>query len=183
MPKFKLIIQTNKEVGVDGSDPGVIRRLRFIKFPNKFVDDPKFPNERKIDRILKQKIKDEKYRLAFFQILLNYYNDFAQNNNNKLDIPERIKKDTAEYLNNNDPVQQFIDERIDKTTNVKDSILSSELYNKYKEFHTGDTKGISTMNFKSILISKGFDFKKTKTGNVYQFIKLKSIETYKISSK
>ena len=175
VPKFKLIIQTNKEVCVDGSDPGVIRRLRFIKFPNKFVDDPKLSHERKIDRTAKQRIKEEKYRIAFFHILLNNYNDFIKNNN-KLDMTIRIKKDTEEYLNSNDPIQQFLDERIEKTNCEKEFISSSELYECFKEFHGGDSKGISTMNFKSIFISKGFEFKKTKKGNGYQFIKWKSNE-------
>ena len=76
IPKFKLIIQTNQEPIIDGSDGGIIGRLRFIKFPIKFVDDPKFENQKKIDRTIKPKIKENKYRLAFFQILLDHYNDF-----------------------------------------------------------------------------------------------------------
>jgi P4 family phage/plasmid primase-like protien len=176
VPKFKLIIQTNKEVSVDGSDPGVIRRLRFIKFPNTFVDNPKQPNEREIDRTLKEKINDDEYKLAFFHILLYYYNDFIKNNNNKLDMPSRIKNDTKEYLNNNDPVQQFVDERIDRTKSEKDFISSSELYEGFKGFHGGDNKNISVINFKSILTSKGFNFKRTKKGISCSYIKWKPQE-------
>lgn len=174
-PKFKIIIQTNKEVSMDGADGGVIRRLRFIVFPNKFVDVPKKPNERKIDRTLKEKIKSDKYKLAFFKILLDHYNDFVKNDNNELPMPERIKNDTQEYLNSNDPVQQFIDERIDKTENIKDTIKSSELYEEFKGLFNGD-KGISQLNFKTILLSKGFPCKKSNGYIKYQYMKLKREE-------
>ncbi len=107
IPKFKLILQTNKIVNIDNYDSVVSKRLRFILFPNKFVDDPKFPHERKIDRSAKERIKDEKYRLAFFQILLNHYYDFVKNDNNKLEMTERIKNDTANYLQNNDYPLEF----------------------------------------------------------------------------
>lgn len=66
-------------------------------------------------------------------------------------MPDRMKNDTKEYLNNNDPVQQFLGEQIEKTFSEKDFVPSSELYESFKGFYGGDNKNISTMNFKNIL--------------------------------
>ena len=118
--KFKLFLQTNKEVGIDGADPAIVRRLLFIVFPNKFVDTPTLPNERPIDRTLKDRIRNEdRYKMAFFSVLLDYYKEFVKNDNNKLIVPERILKDTKDYLNINDPIQQYLDDLTEKTNNEK----------------------------------------------------------------
>lgn len=170
VPKFKLIIQTNKEVGVDGSDSAIVRRVRFILFPNKFVDIPIVPNERKIDRTAKERIRGEEYRLAFFRILLDHYFNFVENDGNKLEMSERIKKDTMNYLYNNDPVQQFIDDRIEKTDNVHDTISSSTMYEYFKADYGGDNV-MSMQSFKNTMTTKGFVHKKTKKCNVYQCVK------------
>ena len=179
VPKFKLIIQTNKEPVIDGSDGGVIRRLRFIVFPITFVDEPKLPNEKKVDRTIKPKMKEIKYRLAFFQILLDHYKKFMKNDNNRLDMPPRIKKDTENYLQENDPIKQFIEERIEITDNKKDFISSSELFETFKDFNENNLKGMSTIKFKKALLSKGFEFKKTMYGNGFLNIKLKQINNFK----
>ena len=174
VPKFKVIIQTNDEINIDGSDPAIIRRLRFIKFPNKFVDDPKLKTERKIDRSLKEKLKQcPKYRLAFFYILLNHYNDFVKNDNNCLNMPKRIKDDTASYIYDNDPITQFVNDKLEKTNSNADVISSSTLYKNFLEYNSDDNGNVTVKRFKSVLISKGFNFKKTNAGNVYSKIKMK----------
>lgn len=173
IPKFKLIIQTNQEPKVDGSDGGTMRRLRFMKFPNKFVDNPTQPNERKIDRTLKEKISNQEYSLAFFQILANHYNDFVTNDKNELIMPPRFKKDTENYIYGNDPIKQFINDKLEKTANKKDTVGAQELY----DIFTGvdDANGnISMTKFKSVMIANGINQKKTNVGNVYFCIKVKN---------
>jgi P4 family phage/plasmid primase-like protien len=171
VPKFKLIIQTNVEVGVDGHEPAIVRRLRFIPFPNTFVDDPKLPNERKIDRTLKERIKGEQYRLAFFHILLDHYREFVEKDGNKLEMPERIKQSTKNYLCDNDPVQQFIDNRLEKTSDKNDTIKSSNMYDLFKSYYDDDVKVMSIKMFKCAMQSKGFVQKRTNKSNIYQYVK------------
>lgn len=173
IPKFKLIIQTNQEPIVDGSDGGVVRRLRFIKFPIQFVDNPVLPTEKKINRSLKDKIGEIKYRLAFFQILLNHYNDFVANDSNQLLMPPRILKDTNKFLYANDPVKQFIDDRIIITTNKKDSVSSSTLYDEFVEDNKNDNMGITPAKFKSVFTSNGIEFKRSNKGSLFLGIKIK----------
>jgi P4 family phage/plasmid primase-like protien len=67
IPKFKLIIQTNKVPQLDGTDEAIQRRLCYIVFPNKFVKNPKKSNERLLDENLKERISNDlQYRIAFF---------------------------------------------------------------------------------------------------------------------
>lgn len=172
-PKFKLIIQTNRKVTVDGTDTAVIDRLKLITFPNKFVDEPKLPTERKIDRTLKSKLSDIKYKLAFFKILLDHYNDFIQNDNNQLILPPRIKKDTQDFLDDNDPIKQFLADKIDVTNNQKDFVFSSEIYDSFIEYNKEKVQLITTMAFKDILIKKGFTWKRTKHGAGYVGIRIR----------
>jgi P4 family phage/plasmid primase-like protien len=180
VPKFKLIIQTNEKPVIDGSDGGVVRRLRFIVFPTKFVDNPILQNQRQIDRTLKSKIEKIEYRLAFFEILLCHYKDFISHDNNKLDMPPRIKKDTQDYLDENDPIKQFLEEKVEVTNNKKDFVLSSEIYLEFTNYYGCDLKGMTSTKFKNTMISKGYNFKKKMHGNGYTNIKLKqnNLEIY-----
>ena len=171
IPKFKLIIQTNDEINIDGSDQAITRRLRFIKFPIRFVDKPSNENERQIKRDLKDQIKlQKKYRIAFFYILLDKYTDFVNHDNNRLDMPLRIKNDTKSYLYENDPVSQFFDEKIIKTNNNSDVILLATLYNNFLE-HNTNNNDISAKKFKSIILDKGINCKKTMKGVTFMKIK------------
>lgn len=94
-------------------------------------------------------------------------------------MPFRIKKDTQNYLDENDPVKQFIEEKIEITNNKKDFVLSSELYQSFINFNGDDSKGVTTIKFKNIMISKGFTFKKTMYGNGYICIKFKTINNFR----
>jgi len=172
IPKFYLIIQTNENIAINGYDGGIIRRLKFIKFPNKFVDDPIKDNERKIDRTLKPKIQKGEFRIEFFEILVEHYKKFKNTNDTKLTMPSRFKNDTETYLNENDPVAQFIQAKLIKTNNEKDCILSSALYKEYCDYYDGDNKRINTMQFKTIMSNKGFETKRFNQGVKYTHIKL-----------
>ena len=175
-PKFQLIIQTNKEPIVEGFDPALKMKLRFIKFPTVFVDNPSKPNEKKIDRTLKAKFKnDEGYKIAFFQILLDHYFDFVDHDENKLDMPPRFKQETDDYLNENDPVSRFLDGSIEVTRDTKDKIKASELYQSFlgtleKKFNFGER------NFKNALVGKDIQSHRFNTGIFYIGIKWKKQE-------
>lgn len=45
--KFILCFQTNERPIIDGADEAVKRRLRYITFRSKFVDNPALPNDKK----------------------------------------------------------------------------------------------------------------------------------------
>jgi len=169
IPKFNIIIQTNIEPTVDGTDGGIVGRLRLIKFPNIFVENPTEQNHRKIDTSLKSKINNEKHKVAFFSILVDNYKLFIKEG---LNMPDRIKKHTEKYINKNNPVKQFITDKIEITKNKKDTIKSSKLYEMFREYD-GDKSNISTTKFKSILESLNIYSKRSNDGVYFTNIKQK----------
>lgn len=190
-PKFKLIIQTNQIPEFDGSDEGIKRRLRIIKFRSSFVDNPTQPYEYKINRHLKTKIQqDKKYWMAFFEILLEYLYDYIENDNGNLEIPSELMEENEQLIRDNipppvdktltDPIQAFIEEVCIITGNVKDIVPAKEMCNAYeaykkKYFSKSKNVHISTLKFK--LEEKGIENHKTKNGNVYRNVKIKPLET------
>jgi len=168
VPKFKMIIQTNQEVEIAGDDGGIQRRLRFITFRNKFVDNPTLKCHRQIDRDLKTKIRDERYVLAFLSILLEYYKKL----DDKLEMPDTFQKETEEYLNKFDPIKRFVDERVEITGKSVDFVSTTNLYNAYIEFYRGDNKGKNRSNFSRIMKNKGFNRVRKRKANGYNKIKL-----------
>ena len=172
VPKFSVFIQSNKLFEIDGTDGGIIRRLRFQTFKNKFVDNPTRKFHKKIDRQLKNKIESDDYKIAFFHILLEKYIDFVENDNGKLKMPNRFQKETKEFIKDNDPVKEFLDMNCIITDNAKDTVRSSELFESFVSYNNGNTKTVNRRNFKSILASKGITNKKTRKGIVFQNIKL-----------
>lgn len=160
-PRFNIIIQTNDSPQIDGTDGGIIRRLRKIHFETIFVNspNPKNKNERKGDPELKNKIMLDEYKSAFFKILVDYYNLFVKEG---LIMPQGIKKFTSEYLEENDPVEEFVRENIERTDNQNDKIKSSDMYLLFKN---NNSKSIfNQSNFKSTMEKKGFISKRFKNG-------------------
>lgn len=161
--KFKLIIQTNYAPQVDGFDKALKRRLRYINFPNQFVDKPTLPNEKQIDRNLKEKIKSDVYKINFFHILLSEFLKF--NGKFELNEPEQVINETKEFMNDNDPVQNFVDNNLVITNNIKDKIKSSELYENF--INHNPKRQITPSMFKMALTNKNIIYKKMNNGSYY----------------
>jgi len=174
VPKFKLIIQTNLDFKVDGYDGGIRRRLKLIKFPIKFVDKPITEFQRKINRNLKNEIKDDKFKLAFVLLLIKYYKLFIDNDEFKLILPKRIQEDTENFLNENDPVHKFLTNKVDITENEKDKVKMSDLFSLFKSDTNYDSFNISLTKFRTIMENKGIRMKRRNDGIYYLGINLKN---------
>lgn len=169
-PKFSLIIQTNTMPNFHGFDNGMARRAVMINFPIKFVDNPKNNYEKKIDRTLKEKINVQfLYRAEFFEILADHY---ALYETEGLDIPPRILKDTTDFLNENNPIEEWLRTSVEITRKSNDMVKSSELYNNFYKFTDENVKGLTPDVFKEKLSNKGIIFKRRSDGNYYVGIKL-----------
>lgn len=170
VPKFKLIIQTNNEPDFIGFDKGMKRRPVMIRFPNKFVENPKLPNERKIDKTLKEKIVIKKmYIHEFFEILVDHFMLYQKEG---LKLPKRFSESTEKFIDKNDPVGMWIKTNINKTNNQKDIIKASELYDKFLEY--ADNNDVTQTMFKNILAESKIIQRRKASGNYYIGIKLKN---------
>jgi len=170
--KFKLCFQTNEKPIIDGADDAIKRRLRYITFRTKFVDNPTQPNERKIDRELKDRILlDDQYKYAYFSILLKHFYILADDEKMVLTVPASFQVDVDNYLNENDPVNSFIKDCLSKTANYSDTIQSSDLYNEFKIY--SNDKYVHTTKFKIILEKNDMKSIRGKTGMIYHNLAFK----------
>lgn len=93
----------------------------------------------------------------------------------RIELPDCVKAAIADYRADNDWLQQFIDECCDVEPNYKQP--SGELYNYYRMYcaRTGEYPR-HVKDFKHALQDRGFEFRKTMTGNIYQGLRLKPKE-------
>lgn len=106
-PHAKFMINVNKIPPMSDYDGGVMRRTLVTEFTSKFVDEPKEPNEFKINRDLKNKLVE--YAPVFFCMLVKYYKIYREEG---LRPPEIVTKVTLKYELVNNAMKQFINERI-----------------------------------------------------------------------
>lgn len=167
IPGYSLFFVSNFEPIIDGSDGGIQRRLRFIPFNVTFSDNPKGSNEKKINRELKQLFKEEKYYCAFFDVLKDYYHTYI-NNKKVIYVPDEVKFKSNEYLDENDPVKQFVESCLQITDDDDDKIYSSRMMELFRTYNNNQTRGYTPDKLKKRLID---DFnlrcKRTSAGVTY----------------
>jgi P4 family phage/plasmid primase-like protien len=170
--KFKLCFQTNEKPIIDGADGAIKRRLRYITFRTKFVDNPTQPNERKIDRDLKDRILlDDGYKYAYFSILLKHFYILSEDEKMVLNMPASFQADVDNFLNENDPVNSFIKDCLNKTANHSDTIRSRDLYDEFKIY--SNDKYVSAVKFKTVLEKNDIKSIRGKIGMVYHNLAFK----------
>ena len=178
-PQAHLGVICNELPKFSDSSDAMNRRNIVIHFPFRFCikpeDDPtEFgPNDRKIDNKLSVLLKQEKYMIAFIQILSkvyieNYTNELAISN-----IPVSIKESTTSYNKDNDLIGGWCNENYEKDPKA-DKIKASDL----REQFMADTETrISAIKFNNNMKSKmGLIPLKFKDGYYFQGIRRKVIE-------
>jgi P4 family phage/plasmid primase-like protien len=101
---------------------GFMNRVMVIPFKNKFERDAN-----KIDEI--NSMKDD-----IFTELCHYVKEFFYDNNMKIDFSVEIDLATSELKENKDTIKQFIDEKIEFTTDERDRIKKDTVYKMYLSY-------------------------------------------------
>lgn len=130
-PQFQLLLACNHFPGVPGDDHGTWRRLCILEFNSKFCDnpDPDNPNEFKKDKKLSEQFGG--WKEHFLSILIEYHKTYVEKG---LHIPEEVTKYTKQFQKRSDRYMQFLDKVVEETSNVKDMVDISDLYEDYKEW-------------------------------------------------
>jgi len=136
MPNFSLILLCNDVPKYDKNDEAIWKRSRCVEFPTKFTNNPIGPNEKLVDLNLKHKLK--KWKEDFMLVLLSYYKKFKITNQLKPTLS--ILKFTNETKDDSDIYKQYIDERIEESTD--NYIHSTVLYNDFKIWFRNNYKNI-----------------------------------------
>jgi P4 family phage/plasmid primase-like protien len=169
---FQLNIFCNNKPELSSVDGGIGRRVRVIDWKMKFVDaddyDKNNPRHRLKDTYMMSKITTPEIRDAFIKLLLDRW-ESRVSKLSAIPVPEEVKKASASYVADSNPVLGFVMDKIDITHNATDTVMSSTLYTMFND------RTISQTRFKNDLKGLGIESKRSNRGIVYCGIKLKII--------
>jgi P4 family phage/plasmid primase-like protien len=126
-PQFTPFIQCNKKPKLGKMDNGIKRRVKIQNFPFEFVETPtkEKPNQKQANTNFKSSMDKEFYDNFMILLLENASNHI---NDNKIEQPNDIIKETNNYFDDNNPVKSYISSRLETSTS---KILISDLYDDY----------------------------------------------------
>lgn len=152
------IIQTNEKPKLSGTDGGVKRRLRVIRFPYQFVETPKLKHERQINKDYADEFKDNvEYHQEFMLMLIECYAEYKQANY-IIPIPDEVRRETDEYLDANNHLKLFIEDHYEEDA---DGIVAwEEFQQEFKREYPKVNK--SKKDIKRELEDMGYEVKRCK---------------------
>lgn len=106
----KCHLACNEKPKVNTIDGGTWRRLRVIDFPNKFVHEPRLPNELPMDETIMQKVLSSEWAECFMAYLVHLH--MEGKGLTKLNTPKEVDVYTNEYKEESDGVAKFMSEYI-----------------------------------------------------------------------
>ena len=136
MSKWFLICNDIPDVPSD--DDGTWRRLTVINFPSKFIPRSEMTGrDFEFERINNMNDKLEELKEAFIWLLLEYFKDFKElmKSGGLIEPPEIIESTNNERKKNN-PIKQFIDDRIVYSPTKSDKFNITEIYNVFRNYMT-----------------------------------------------
>jgi putative DNA primase/helicase len=155
-PSHTLFLLTNNKPQVPADDFAIWKRLILIPFGISFVIEPYFPDERKIDKFLGEKLKEEASGILAWLV-----RGCLAWQERGLDVPALVSESTGDYRRGEDMIMDFIDECcvIDKGYEVR----ASDIYDAFKPWFERNIskKGMSQKRFGTLLSKK---FEKVKDG-------------------
>jgi len=136
---YKIYIFANNQMRVTEVDMAIKKRLLVIFYEsvwseNAPVDEKEqykmrhFPSNLDFDKKLK------KYPGAYLWILMQYFHDYKATK--YLVIPEKVRKDTEKYWQENDTYNVFITQRMIRVTDDK-SVASGDVWNEFSVWYNG----------------------------------------------
>jgi len=123
---------------VSSDDDGTWRRLTVINFPSKFIPRGEMAGRKyEFERINNMNEKLEELKEAFMWLLLDYFKEFKElMKSTGLIEPDEIIEATNNERKKNNPIKQFIDDRIVYSTNRNDKFNITEIYGSFKNYMT-----------------------------------------------
>ena len=182
LPQFAVLLQMNAMPIFAGTmnaetRDSLARRLRVIEFMFNFVNDPKRPNEKKVDKTLKRKITtDVRYRQQFMLLLLEYYYKYVSGQRT-IEVPKEVAEFTRQYFENQDSLSAFFAECLEHTGNRTDTVKPTDLYEHYassehydrsvsqRKFGLEATKVLQNSKDGGVKMYRGYKLRKDTTTN------------------
>jgi P4 family phage/plasmid primase-like protien len=170
IPMFSTNIQANNKPDLKKLDKGILRRLVIIPYKLNFVDNPKLANERQRDYTLPSKMSDPELINEFIHMLIDVAKDLIDTDYSKLPIPDAIKEETSDYIDNNNPIKDWLSINIEVTSNSKDRIKTTELLKLYNEDEATE-RSLNSKEFLKYMTFNGIESKKIRGFRYYVGVK------------
>lgn len=168
VPQFTLILQTNTIPRLNKIDGGIQRRLRIIRFPFQFVASPTLPHHRLGDPDVKdRKCKSAGWRDEFMLMLIERLQVIRKWKS--LIPPAKVREVTGGYLDEQNPLKEWLTENYIITHWDGDTISASDMRMDFLSSHPEGT--LTTVKFKELMGFNGVEARHTKKGNVFIGIK------------
>jgi P4 family phage/plasmid primase-like protien len=157
----KFHMACNVKPKVNDTSNGAWRRLKVVDFPNKFVHDPKAPNELPIDESIMSKTQSPEWAECFMTYLIHLYEEGM--GHPKLKAPKEVDAFTQEYKVESDTIARFLTEYVhdpeqqpgDPEVEVPDQVSWQTITNTFQEWkRSNDVRAGNTMELKKRLETK-----------------------------
>ena len=169
-PQFTPFVQCNKKPKLGKMDNGIKRRLKIHNYPFEFVETPTKPNQRQANSSLKSSMNQEFYD-NFILLLLKTAKDNI--NINKIEQPQEVISETADYFDSNNPVKTYIETRLNIKENGKE--MMTKLFDDYI---SNNNEKITKTRFRDDLLHNGIVIEKRR-GNMYAIgVEIKTINDF-----
>ena len=154
-----VLIQTNIMPGFSRMTISLKERIVVINFPYTFTDDAQLLAEdptqyKKKDDSLKEKFKQDKYRIAFTEILFETYKEYLE----EFSIPTSVRKFTDSYFAGQS-VKSWIQQNCEKTERKSDRVYLKTIQS---QFQTDTDKKFSVKDLREALEEEGYTFTKSQ---------------------
>ena len=179
-PQFSVFIQANDLPELSNIGDAISDRARIITFPYRFVSNPTTEYERKGDPKIKEEyIKSEEWRNEMMLILIEYYNKYIKDDNSmSIPMSKYVEEASKEYINDNDPIKEWLHNNYIITGNNSDRILAGELYSQFKE--DNPKTNITGRSFGKLIKFNKVGFKRSNGKRYYINLVQKTIDLDKI---
>lgn len=162
-PQFVPFMITNHVPKCSG-DGATLRRILIFKFLARFVDDPRLPNERKINRSIKNMWTDKEVKEAFLAWIVQGSMDYYRHG---LNPPQEIIANTEQYKRSMDSFEVFLKEDVDPESTAEHKTSSTALWLRYKQRCTNDT--LIAMSNTAFGLRLAKTYRKVKSSAVYYY--------------
>ena len=131
-PQIKFVITCNNKPEVSARDRGTWRRIRVVHFGIEFVENPTKKHQRKIDKNLKNNLKD--WAQQFMALLIHTHINVYKKKG--LKEPKEVTFHTKDYEKESDHFMEYFEEKLDKCEDKSFTLTRAIVWKDFKQwFH------------------------------------------------
>ena len=162
VPMFNVHVQCNTKPKLPKVDDAIKRRIKIIIYPFNFVDDPVKPTDRLRNYDISDMIKEQEFINELFLYLMDYAKMYKNMSISKIPVPKEVTDEINDYLDDNNPVKNWLSRCIMITGKDKDRERSSEILQMYNDDPENNVKMtpktmIEAMRYNGVLTKKNGD--------------------------